>query len=258
MSTLNPNGRAYPFLGRRDGICIENGHEAFEVIEETVLGLWEVVNSLTTIRPPQQARYRVTIFGSARMTPDTALYQGVKQLASELTRMGCDIITGGGPGLMQAANEGSILADPTNQTRSIGIRVDLSFEQEANPFLEQVYQHRTFFSRLHHFVLISDAFVVVPGGIGTALECLMIWQLLQVRQLHNTPLIMVGSMWKDLTQWAETYMVNVQPTMADPADITIPQCVSCFEEAIDLLKASHGQWHHEQECASRESKTTRE
>ncbi|MEI4926893.1 LOG family protein, partial [Klebsiella pneumoniae] len=92
-----------------------------------------------------------------------------------------DIVTGGGPGLMQAANEGAAQVRAPERNRSVGIRVDLPFEQEANPFVEQAYEHGTFFTRLHHFVLVSDAFVVVPGGIGTVLEMMMVWQLLQVR-----------------------------------------------------------------------------
>lgn len=228
-------------------VPIHDNEAAFAIIQESVLGLWEVVNNLTRIRPPKRDRYRVTIFGSARMRPYDPLYEGVRQLASELTMMGCDIITGGGPGLMQAANEGSVLADPQNLTRSIGIRVDLGFEQESNPFVEEMYRHRTFFSRLHHFVLISDAFVVVPGGIGTTLEALMIWQLLQARKLHQRPLIFVGQMWTDLVQWVDRYMVEVSPAMADPADLTIPQCVQTFEQAIALLKTSHTQWQQNSE-----------
>jgi uncharacterized protein (TIGR00730 family) len=221
---------------------LQDSEAAFGIIQESVLGLWEVVNNLTRIRPPQRERYRVSIFGSARMKPRDPLYEGVRCLASDLTTMGCDIVTGGGPGLMQAANEGSVIADPQDLTRSIGIRVDLGFEQEANPFIEEMYRHRTFFSRLHHFVLISDAFVVVPGGIGTTLEALMIWQLLQARKLHQTPLIFVGGMWSDLVAWVDRYMVNAVPTMADSADLSIPQCVDQFEEVLPLLKESHAQW----------------
>jgi uncharacterized protein (TIGR00730 family) len=225
-----------------DSVDIRDSEAAFRVIEDAVLGLWDVVNSLTSVRPVKRQRYRVTIFGSARLTPDTEMYQGVRHMASELTRLGCDIVTGGGPGLMQAANEGSVVADPEDITQSIGLRVNLDFEQEANPFVEKVYQHRTFFSRLHHFVLISDAFVVVPGGIGTALEALMIWQLLQVRKLHNTPLIMVGPMWRDLVQWADKYMVNYQVPMAAAADISIPKCVEDCAAAMTILRQSHALW----------------
>ena len=214
----------------------------FDVVEQSILRLWEVVNNLTSLRPPKRARYRVTIFGSARMEPGSELYQTVQQLASELTLMGCDIVTGGGPGLMQAANEGSVLADPDDQVKSIGIRVDLKQEQAANPFVEEAYCHRTFFSRLHHFVLMSDAFVVMPGGIGTTLEALMIWQLLQVRKLDQTPFILVGSMWQGLLDWANMAMLQNHTPMIDPADITIPQCVEHCDDAIAILQTAHHRW----------------
>ena len=109
-----------------------------------------------------------------------------------LAPQGCDILTCGGPGLMQAANEGAHSVDPEGLRRSIGINIELPFEQELNPFVSQAYGHRTFFSRLHHFMIASDAFVVVPGGIGSLLELSLAWQLLQVRKLYNTPLILAG------------------------------------------------------------------
>jgi uncharacterized protein (TIGR00730 family) len=226
-----------------------DGDATYAIVEDAVMGLWQIVNNLTRISPEQRDRYRVTIFGSARMKPNDPIYQGVRCLASELTKLGCDIVTGGGPGLMQAANEGSVMADPQDLTTSIGIRVDLSFEQAANPFVEQVYNHQTFFSRLHHFALISDAFVVVPGGIGTALEALMIWQLLQVKKLQDTPLIFVGEMWADLVRWADQFMVNGSTAMVNPEDLAIPECVDNFDAAIALLHQAHTQWqqkHHRQ------------
>ena len=214
----------------------------FHVVQDALLGLWEVVNTLTTIPVPRRKRYRVTIFGSSRLKSQSPIYTGVKHLASELTKMGCDIVTGGGPGLMQAANEGSVIADPADLTQSIGVRIDLDFEQETNPFVEKVYSHRTFFSRLHHFVLLSDAFVVVPGGIGTTLEFWMIWQLLQVRKLQNVPLIAVGQMWADMVDWAEQYMTNGDFQLIGPADLDIPYCAKDFEDAIAILRQSHAAW----------------
>jgi hypothetical protein len=215
---------------------------AFGVVQDSIFELWDVVNRLSAIAPPKRDRYSVTIFGSARLQKDSPIYADVEQLAAELTRRGCDIITGGGPGLMEAANAGSVTADPENHTQSIGLRVALGFEQEVNPFVEQVYHHRTFFSRLHHFVLISDAFVVVPGGIGTTLEACMIWQLMQVRDLHNRPFILVGSMWAALVQWAKTFMTTTEPPLASPADMQIPLCVDTMAEAIALLQADHNTW----------------
>jgi hypothetical protein len=225
-------------------VSINDGEAAYFVLENAVLGLWDVVNSLTTIQPPKRERYRVTIFGSARMQAGNSLYDGVRHLAKELTQMGCDIVTGGGPGLMQAANEGSVLADPQDRMESIGVRVALEFEQVTNPFVEKMYCHRTFFSRLHHFVLLSDAFVVVPGGIGTTLEAFMIWQLLQVRELE-TPLILVGDMWQDLLVWVQQSMLQAETPLIDPADMSIPQWVAGFEDAIAILQTSHQRWQQQ-------------
>ena len=213
-----------------------------QVIESAVLELWDVVNQLSNLPQPKRSRYSVTIFGSARLKRDSWAYAGVRSLSSELTRWGCDIITGGGPGLMEAANEGSVSADPNNCTDSVGIRVALDFEQNVNPFVEQMYQHRSFFSRLHHFVLRSDAFVVVPGGIGTTLEMMMIWQLLQVEHLENCPLILIGPMWKDLVSWARNSMLSETQALASPEDMNIPVCVDTFDDAIAKLSVAHKQW----------------
>lgn len=211
-------------------------------MQDSILQLWDVVNHLTRIQPPKRSRYCVTIFGSARLTASDRLYEDVRRLASELTHLGCDIITGGGPGLMQAANEGSVNADPQNQTQSIGIRVNLDFEQTTNPYVEQVYTHQTFFSRLHHFILISDAFVVVPGGIGTTLEALMVWQLLQVGHLQEIPLIFVGDMWRTFQQWAKTSMTEGEYALANSQDISIPHCVDRIEDAIEVIRMHHLTW----------------
>src|SRR3978361_480074 len=96
-----------------------------QVLASTVFSLWDAVNTRTRLRPSRRERYRVTIFGSARAKPGTYVYDEVKRLAEALTEMGCDIITGGGPGLMQAANEGA--AGASGPDRSVGIRVELPF-----------------------------------------------------------------------------------------------------------------------------------
>jgi hypothetical protein len=212
------------------------------VLVETVFGLWDIVNNLTRLKPSKRERYRVTIFGSARAKTGTYVYDEVKRVASALAEMGCDIITGGGPGLMQAANEGAKSENAPERHRSVGIRVDLPFEQEANPFVEEAFTHKTFFTRLHHFVLTSDAFVVVPGGIGTVLELTMVWQLLQVRHLHETPLIVVGKMWAELVDWAKRNLLNPELHLASPEDLAIPICVDTADEAIALLRTHHAKW----------------
>ena len=227
-------------------ISLADEERVKHVLVNSILGLWEIVNDLTRLKPSRRERYRVTIFGSARVKPGTFGYEETKRVAAALAEMGCDIITGGGPGLMQAANEGAAAAP--DRARSFGIRVDLPFEQEVNSFVAQAFEHRTFFTRLHQFVLASDAFVVAPGGIGTVLETMMIWQLLQVRHLADTPLILVGKMWPGLIEWARNSMLSVDPTLANPEDMTIPRCVANSDEAINLIRAHHQLWlseHHD-------------
>jgi uncharacterized protein (TIGR00730 family) len=211
-----------------------------QVVVDSVLGLWDVVNNLTRLRPSRPDRYRVTIFGSARAKPGSFGYEETKRVAAALADMGCDIITGGGPGLMQAANEGA--AASPERARSIGIRVDLPFEQEINAFVTQAFEHRTFFTRLHQFVLASDAFIVAPGGIGTILETMLIWQLLQVRHLQGVPLILVGKMWPGLIEWARRSLLSIDPPLASPEDMDIPRCVANADEAIKIIREYQEQW----------------
>lgn len=208
-----------------------------DAIEQAILDLWGVINDLSRLPPPQTDYFRVSIFGSARVKPQQPLYEDVKRLATRLSAAGCDIVTGGGPGLMQAANEGEQAGDPENRTRSIGVRVKLPFEQEANPFVEKLFTHRTFFSRLHQFTRLSDAFVIVGGGIGTLLETTLVWQLLQVDHLRGVPLIMIGPMYRDLVGWARTHMLDGPTAYAAAPDIDIPHCVDTVDEAADIIEA---------------------
>lgn len=219
--------------------------EALQIIQTAVFDLWDVVNNLTRLRPRQLNQYHVTIFGSSRIQPNTPFYNDVRRLAQELALLGCQIVTGGGPGLMQAANEGASLGDPDDPNASIGIRIALPFEQHANAFVGQVYEHKTFFTRLHHFIMISDAFLVVPGGIGTSLELFMVWQLLQVKQLYGTPFILVGKMWQDLVNWASEHMTKGEAELASPVDMTIPRCVETVEEAISLVREHYVRWEQD-------------
>jgi uncharacterized protein (TIGR00730 family) len=228
---------------RANTVSLADEDAVKEILVSTVFGLWDIVNNLTRLRPTKHDTYRVTIFGSARARPGTFVYDEVKRVAAVLAEMSCDIITGGGPGLMQAANEGA--AGAGQSKRSVGIRVDLPFEQDVNPFVEQAFEHKTFFTRLHHFVLTSDAYVVAPGGIGTVLELMMVWQLLQVHHVHDTPLILVGKMWAKLVDWAKEHLLSSQPPLANSEDMNIPRCVAGADEAIALLREHHAKWQEQ-------------
>ena len=229
-------------FGQSNVVRLSDEDATVRVIERAVGGLWEVVNDLTRLRRTTRQNYRVTIFGSARLKPGTPAYEGVKKLAAELVGANCDILTGGGPGLMQAANEGAHSADPNGPGRSVGINIELPFEQQVNPFVTQSFEHRTFFSRLHHFMIVSDAFVVTPGGIGSLLELSLVWQLLQVRHLYNTPLILVGKMWADLVDWARKAMLIEGSELASEVDFKIPHCVNTIDDALALIRENRAAW----------------
>jgi len=224
-------------------VLLSDEKAVIDVVSKTVLGLWDAVNTLTRLRPTKRERYRVTIFGSARVEPTHWVYGAVRDTAAELTRLGCDIVTGGGPGLMQAANEGVKLADPdgTHQ-KSMGIRVELPFEQDVNAFVTEAFEHKTFFTRLQHFVLVSDAFIVTPGGIGTVLETLMVWQLLQVRHLHDVPLILAGHFWDGLLDWAKDAMLKPESPLINPEDLKIPQVLPDGPSIVQAIREHHAQW----------------
>ncbi len=220
----------------------EASRQMYKAMEQSLRELWSVVDGLAAVMPPRPTYYRVTIFGSSRMHAGDELYLEVRRLAQELAAMGCDIITGGGPGLMQAANEGELLGDVSNRTYSIGLNVELPHEQAPNPFVEVLYHHGTFFSRLHHFVQLSSAFVVMRGGIGTTLEALMVWQLCQVGHLKRRPLIMVGGMWPELVDWGRKHWLSADGNLADPDDLEIPVCVETVDEAVSLIRSNLEDW----------------
>src|SRR6478736_8065226 len=110
---------------RNRHVSLSDEEAVKEIVGAAVLDLWKAVNTLTRLRPSRRERYRVTIFGSARAQPGSYVYEEVKRVAAALAGLGCDIVTGGGPGLMQAANEGAAAAGAPERNRSVGIRVDL-------------------------------------------------------------------------------------------------------------------------------------
>jgi len=233
--------RKTPETHSTDFVRLDDEPEVLEVLRSSVFKLWGAVNDLTRLKPTKRERYRVTIFGSARVPKEHWVYRAVRDVAEELTRLDCDIVTGGGPGLMQAANEG-VSSVVGTQGRSVGIRVELPFEQDVNAFVTEAYEHGTFFTRLHHFVLVSDAFVVMPGGIGTVLESMMVWQLLQVQKLHDTPLILAGTMYAELIAWCKEHMLRPDVPLASPDDMAIPIAVEDGPSILRIIREHHARW----------------
>ena len=177
--------------------------------------------------------YRVSIFGSARIKPDTKEYKGVYTLAKELAENGADIVTGGGPGLMEAANAG-VKEGSSSKSKSFGIRIDLPFEATPNEHLDIKFYHKRFSSRLDEFMRISHAVVVTPGGIGTLLELLYTWQLIQVDHISARPIILVGDMWNGFFDWIKSEPLKAQ--LLDKADLDNIIIVKNVHEVTKLLK----------------------
>ena len=176
--------------------------------------------------------FRVSIFGSARIKPNTEEYMEVYDLAKKLAKNNADIVTGGGPGLMEAANAGA--KDGSSKSKSFGLHVDLPFETTPNEHLDITYHHKRFSSRLDEFMRISHAVIVTPGGIGTILELLYTWQLIQVSHISERPIILVGKMWTGLLEWMKLEPLNKQ--LIDKSDFNNIKIVQNVDEVIILLK----------------------
>lgn len=215
------------------------------ILDKAIYQLWETINDLDQIQPERVEHYRVSVFGSSRIQRGDPIYEEVKKLCFELAKMGADIVTGGGPGLMEAANAGAMEGQVNSRSRSFGLSIHLPTEESANPFVNKVFRHRTFFSRLHHFIRLSSAFIVFPGGIGTALELFMVWQLLQVKHVREHPLILVGTMWDGLIAWIEQTMI--QRGLVSPPDMETVSVVGSSEEAMPIIRASFERFKQEKD-----------
>lgn len=143
--------------------------------------------------------YKVAIFGSARIKEGDKIYEEVFAISKGLAEHGFDVVTGGGPGLMLAANSGH--RSSNTKTHSMGLNIRLPYEQTANSYLDIKEDFDRFSERLDSFVSLSDIVIVCPGGIGTLLELFYTWQLLQVEHLCETPIILFGEMWSGLLDW---------------------------------------------------------
>ncbi len=178
--------------------------------------------------------FRVSIFGSARVKPSDPLYKEVFNLAEGVGALGLDVITGGGPGLMEAASLGHKAGDKNNRAHSIGLNIVLPFEQKPNEGLELIENHERFSTRLDEFMLLSNVVVVTPGGIGTCLELFYTWQLIQVKHLCGIPVILMGKMWRKLVEWMIDYPLH--ENFVDSKDFHPIVIVDNWKQALKVIK----------------------
>lgn len=181
----------------------------------------------------------VSIFGSARLKPDSKYYQMAVEIAEKITKIGFGIITGGGPGIMEAGNKGAFNATG----KSIGLNIDLPFEQHFNPYINKVYSMNFdyFFVRKVMFVKYSQGFIVMPGGFGTLDEFTEALTLIQTNKIGRFPIVLVGSeFWSGLLEWFKTTLLK--DGMISEEDLSLYRIVDTADEAVAHIKAFYDKY----------------
>lgn len=184
--------------------------------------------------------YRTCIFGSARIKEGTEGYEEVFKLARYLAWEGVDILTGGGPGLMEAANRGALLGkgEKASKSLSIGLPIDLEWEPEPNKHLDVKRHHHKFSSRLDDFMRLSHSIICTPGGIGTLLELFFSWQLVQVKHLPPRPIVLLDSeYWSGLIDWMKAHTLG--RGLISLKDFDFISVVDTPEEAFEIVSSDH-------------------
>ncbi len=181
----------------------------------------------------------VTVFGSARLKPESDTYQKAQQLAGQLAKQGYSILTGGGPGIMEAANKGASEAEG----RSVGLNIDLPHEQAPNPYLTDSVDFKYFFVRKVMLVKYSTAFVIFPGGFGTLDELFEALTLIQTHKIKPFPVYLIGvEYWRGLLQWLQgTLLRNGTISEQDLHLFKVVDDVSTIPEEIEQYYRSE---HH--------------
>jgi uncharacterized protein (TIGR00730 family) len=211
-------------------IRTENTWEIFKVIAELVEGF----EKMAKIGPC------VTIFGSARTKPDNKYYKMAEEIAEKLVESGYGVITGGGPGIMEAGNKGAANMGGA----SVGLNIELPFEQNGNPYIDRdkMINFDYFFTRKVMFVKYSQGFIVMPGGMGTMDELFEAITLIQTGKIGRFPIVLVGvSYWSGLMDWIKNTMLEAENNI-NPEDLKLIKIVDTTEEAIKIINDFYGKY----------------
>ena len=189
----------------------------------------------------------VSIFGSARTQEGDAMYGAARETAKLLAEAGFEIITGGGPGIMEASNRGAFEAGKV----SVGCNIEVPFEQLPNPYQTNSLSFKYFFVRKTMFIKYSNAYIIFPGGFGTMDELFEALTLIQTRKIRNFPVVLFGSQyWRGLLAWITTTMLNEK--YINPADLGLIYLTDSPQDAVEfIIKTSSA---GEKEAKSDESK----
>lgn len=193
-----------------------------------------------------KSEFLVAIFGSARTQKGSKHYDEVYDLAKMIGERGFDVITGGGPGMMEAANAGHTAGDNGGKAKSIGLTIKLGTEEKPNDFVEMRKHFERFAERLETFAKLANVFVVTTGGIGTMLELFYMWQLVQVKKVDFKPIILSGEMWEPLIDWVIDYALKEK--LINSNDFDYIYIAKNNKEAIELIDQFNKQYKEKGYC----------
>ncbi|MEQ8152328.1 MAG: TIGR00730 family Rossman fold protein [Smithellaceae bacterium] len=204
-----------------DALSIEESWRVFRIMAEFV----DAIETMSRIHNA------VSIFGSARVQPEDEYYQKAEKLALLLAQNGFNVITGGGPGIMEAGNKGATAGGG----KSVGMNIRLPFEQKPNPYANIHVDYKYFFIRKVMFIKYAVAYIILPGGFGTMDELFEALTLIQTRRIKSFPVILMGSeYWQGLVNWLKTVMLA--ENKITPADFNLIQIIDDPEEVVQHIK----------------------
>ncbi|TAG00349.1 MAG: TIGR00730 family Rossman fold protein [Cytophagia bacterium] len=209
-----------------------NSWVVFKIMAEFVNGL----EKLSQIGPC------VSIFGSARTKPENQYYIAAEEIAAQLVKKGYGIITGGGPGIMEAANKGA----RREEGSSVGLNIDLPFEQSSNPYIDndKLITFDYFFVRKVMFVKYSQGFVVMPGGLGTLDELFEASTLIQTKKIGRFPIVLYGrEYWGGLMDWIKDTVLGKENNVS-AEDLNLIQMADTPEEAVQVIDNFYSKYIH--------------
>lgn len=225
MSRKDIFAHRFERTAEHEGALTRESWKIFQIMAEFVEGF----ERLVTIKPS------VSIFGSARTQPDHPLYELTERIGQALSDAGFSVVTGGGPGLMEAANKGAL----KGKSPSIGLNISLPHEQAANPYQDIELNFRHFFSRKVMFVKYAAAYIVMPGGFGTLDELAEILTLIQTGKSRHIPVILVKQeFWKGMMSWLEDTLLA--QGMVDEKDLKLLTVVEEPEEVVRVIFDHYG------------------
>jgi uncharacterized protein (TIGR00730 family) len=224
---------------------MEQGYEINELAKEESWRMFRIIGELVegfdTLASVEPA---VTIYGSARVRPGDELYAKTEEIARRLGKLGFNIITGGGPGIMEAANKGALAAN----AKSVGLNIELPEEQVCNEYTNMSVTFHHFFVRKVMLVKYALAFVIMPGGLGTMDELTEVLTLMQTHKIKPFPVILFSSAyWKGLLDWLQSY--TLVKRYISPEDLHLLRVCDTPKGVVDIVQS----WHRKQEVVGKQA-----